>query len=838
MSGSAEPAEAAGSGAQLPSSSLPWHQIPKFEPGVTDLRTYTRKLEFLRDLWPPEHIQHLAPRAALQVEGVAFQKIARLKADKLRSADGVKYLVESLGGTWGRLDDEDRYDLFERALYTTKQYQDETNDSYLSRHDVAFDDLLSREVKLEEIRAYILLRQSSLAPEDRKKVIMDAGGKLEYDKAKKAIRLLGSRFFSDLQSGSRGVAKQKTYDINYTDEAEDIHHAWVPQEPEMDEDAIHQVLLEEHDEDAHFVQDFEEQILLTCQDSQELAACFSTYQEARDRLREKARSRGFWPLWGKDANSKGRGGGKKGKAGGPWNNNSSFAQRRKSLAERIANSNCRKCGQPGHWRRECPMNSAEKEKTNFTGLAETQSTEVIEPILTQDVIDTLPSDAIPIDVNDVQVGQNIHGLGECSLLEHFHWVDKGSDRGQVCHCLHVDGCGYGSFPNAVSGFNDVFITKLTSKLTTCCRNHFGPRTDAATASVSTSDPCPTVSTGAEPESSFSFSGVDCLFNCEETTGEAIIDTGASRAVIGEQRLKGMLDSLPDHLRKLTYRARTPGVVFKFGNSSKLTSRFAILLPRSEKGWIRVEVVPGQTPFLISNSILRGLRGIVDVEDQVLRLKVSGFPHRFKHFTAMSSIASRTYLTEELTFLEDETLRTHTTHWDIGAIHKPPGIRTLDEWGQIRAPSGKHPGKTFSEIFQNDQCYVGQMWNRRGVSSWVRSFQMYCRAMKKLEPSPDHFRLSQLPVAPKSKAQASSSPTPSEEWTHVSAVPESKVKEVKNPKGEHKRPILEEENKMKTEVNQERVGSLRAQIAIMQRELDRELHGQNSSQSSDQVLEGN
>ena len=30
-------AEAAGSGAsQLPTSALPWHQIPKFEPGTTD----------------------------------------------------------------------------------------------------------------------------------------------------------------------------------------------------------------------------------------------------------------------------------------------------------------------------------------------------------------------------------------------------------------------------------------------------------------------------------------------------------------------------------------------------------------------------------------------------------------------------------------------------------------------------------------------------------------------------------------------------------------------------------------------------------------------------------
>ena len=33
---------------------------------------------------------------------------------------------------WGHLEEEDRYDLFEKALYTTVQRPDETNDSYLA----------------------------------------------------------------------------------------------------------------------------------------------------------------------------------------------------------------------------------------------------------------------------------------------------------------------------------------------------------------------------------------------------------------------------------------------------------------------------------------------------------------------------------------------------------------------------------------------------------------------------------------------------------------------------------------------------------------------------------
>ena len=180
---------------------LPWAAIPKFIPGTTDVTEYSRKLEFLAAMWPKEHLSLLAPRAALQVEGTAFKKIANLPADKLKSSDesGVKLLVSTLGGSWGKTDLEAKHDVFEKALYGTVQKQDETNDSYLARHDVHFEELLSQNVTFEQVRAYILLRQSQLSAEDRKKIILELGGSLDYKKVCSSIRLLGSRFFADLQ---------------------------------------------------------------------------------------------------------------------------------------------------------------------------------------------------------------------------------------------------------------------------------------------------------------------------------------------------------------------------------------------------------------------------------------------------------------------------------------------------------------------------------------------------------------------------------------------------------------------------------------------------------------
>ena len=240
----------------------------------------------------------------------------------------------------------------EKALYTTVQRPDETNDSYLNRHDISFEELITKNVKLEEIRAYVMIRQSALPPDDRKKIIMDCQGKLVYRDARKSIKLLGSKFFQDLQGSGKSSSRTKTYDVNYTEEPEDMA-SFVAQDMEVDEDILIQSLVDEGDEDAHFIQDFEEQILLTCQDSPELSSCFVTYQEARERLKEKARGRGFWPIRpGVNAKGKGKHGGKKSKGGG------NMMMKRRSLAERIANSTCRKCGQPGQWRRECPLNNS------------------------------------------------------------------------------------------------------------------------------------------------------------------------------------------------------------------------------------------------------------------------------------------------------------------------------------------------------------------------------------------------------------------------------------------------------------------------------------------------
>eukprot|EP00434_Breviolum_minutum_P029259 symbB.v1.2.025879.t1/scaffold2545.1/size76554/2 len=335
---------------------LPWNQIPRFIPGTTNVQEYSAKMKFLASMWPSTHLDQLAPRAALMVEGTAFRKVSRIPPQKLKvnSVDGVAALVAAIGGSWGSTELEERYEYFEKALYGTIQRPDESHDSFLSRMEANFIELLARDTKLEEVQAYVLLRQSLLNSEDKKKILLEHGGNLRYDPVVKSFRLLGSRFFAELQ-GSKQQNRSKVYDVNLTenpepdfshgslDVPEKAFHAFADDPEEIDGDYLEAMVASE-DPDALVVQNFEQELEEFLQEVPGMHDAMTTYLEARQKLVQKKTSRGFWPIKGKSS-GKGRGFNFKGKGRGKG---------RDGLLQRIANSYCRLCNQKGHWKNECP----------------------------------------------------------------------------------------------------------------------------------------------------------------------------------------------------------------------------------------------------------------------------------------------------------------------------------------------------------------------------------------------------------------------------------------------------------------------------------------------------
>lgn len=293
--------------------------VPTFDPSRDDIDTWAKKVELLMHAWPDGKITELVTRLILGTSGSAFQKLQLHQSELLKNDRKViPKLVELLGGQWGRVPLEKAYECAEKALFRCQQRSDESNDSYLARADVMWSELLIKNMTLQQVQAYVVLRGSLLSAEDKKRVLVESGaendGKLSLDRVNRAVRMLGAGFFHELTSGKR-LTKQKVFDSqtmvmedDYEGEAQEP--TFVSEEVFPDDDYL-EALVTEGDDDASLVCEFESAAADLLQSDAEMAACYNAYVEARKRLADRFRSRGFWPL-----SNKGRGKGFKGRGKG------------------------------------------------------------------------------------------------------------------------------------------------------------------------------------------------------------------------------------------------------------------------------------------------------------------------------------------------------------------------------------------------------------------------------------------------------------------------------------------------------------------------------------------
>ena len=321
--------------------------IPTFDPASDSVEQWSQKIELLTKVWPEGKLAELATRIISNCRGSAFAKLQLQQKELLDgSVDRITKIAEIVGGQFGQVNLEQKFDIVEKALFRCSQKPDESADSYIARSEVVWTEMLMKKINMSEVQAYIVLRGSRLSMEDKKRVLVESGAErdgneLEMKKVAAAIRMLGSNFFQEYTSGKKDK-NLKTYDQHafgveeieeYVDET-----TWEP-EDNMEEESLEALAMD--DDDASMVLQFENALMDTVQEDKELATFYVSYQEARRRLLEKSRSRGFWPA----RNFKGFG--KKGKPKGGKGKS-------KGLAHRIANSSCRLCGQTGHWKAECP----------------------------------------------------------------------------------------------------------------------------------------------------------------------------------------------------------------------------------------------------------------------------------------------------------------------------------------------------------------------------------------------------------------------------------------------------------------------------------------------------
>ena len=172
--------------------------------------------------------------------------------------------------------------------------------SYTLRLQSAINDLGSK-VTIQPMHPFILLRQSCLYNEDKKRVLAMTGGELSVSKVEQAMRTLSTKVLL----GS-GEVKEKIYPANYVESNDDsrenddnmVNSTYYHVSTE-DEDALTAEVLDSLAqsgvEDALCVQQFAKDLEKMMQEIPEMHIAMVTYQEARQRIQDRSSSRGFWP---------------------------------------------------------------------------------------------------------------------------------------------------------------------------------------------------------------------------------------------------------------------------------------------------------------------------------------------------------------------------------------------------------------------------------------------------------------------------------------------------------------------------------------------------------------
>ena len=95
----------------------------------------------------------------------------------------------------------------------------------------------------------------------------------------------------------------------------------------------------------------------------------------------------------------------------------------------------------------------------------------------------------------------------------------------------------------------------------------------------------------------------------------VVDLGATKTVIGSNLVKGLLEGLSPVARKSVRRCPCH-ITSRFGNQGTLQSEYALAIPIHGL-WLKIAIVPGSTPFLLSNTLLRAIGAVIDTDKKTI-----------------------------------------------------------------------------------------------------------------------------------------------------------------------------------------------------------------------------
>lgn len=400
--------------------------------------------------------------------------------------------------------------------------------------------------------------------------------------------------------------KKKIYPANYVEsdnvETETspaptlVTSSWVEDE-ECDYETIN-YLAGTGDPDANIVQDFERDLEEAMQEIPDLQQAMVSYLEARQRITEKKKYRQFWPSQAGGKSSFKGFGKKRGKGGG-----------KASLLDRITKSFSKISGKKGHWKAECP--DREKEQAN-TVISMEEFENPPDELINHVIIEEMDREAL---VEQNHIPKPVFIESPCIEV--------------ACVAFHRDN------QHKIVHEKAKWVTTNLAKLQNYYAKRLNPKNHNKDCNNSQKGgPFDKHHRSSQNLANSEQTAPVCLMSSEgikegskilPMSGMAILDTGASRSVVGEDHIPWIMKQLPDRIRVMV-KERDSRVGFRFGNNQIEYSFKQLQIPLihgNQRVWILIEVVPRATPFLISIHTMKCLKAVIDLESGSCFLKSIG-----------------------------------------------------------------------------------------------------------------------------------------------------------------------------------------------------------------------
>ncbi|CAE8627158.1 unnamed protein product, partial [Polarella glacialis] len=305
-----------------------------------------------------------------ELKGDAKEAIDSLEVDDIVGPAGHLNILAKLDETFKPHMEKTMPRAFETAIYGKYRTREESFLKYISRVKAQFKDSSDEGVNLgENAEGYILFRFAQLEESDRNKLETWTEGCYDFNIVSKALLKLDK-----VQVKPRGP--KQYYQEDFYEYEPDDGNVFYEGEDCDDYDA-------EQDEDENFVYMTLDEMKDTYTE-EEINEIFASYQEMRKNIADKKLGRGFFQLKtggggkGKDkgfkgGKFKGKGGNGKGKGGDKDKDKEKMRVHVELLKLR---TKCVRCGQVGHWAKECQNRADSRGATTtttsspgFTGLS-------------------------------------------------------------------------------------------------------------------------------------------------------------------------------------------------------------------------------------------------------------------------------------------------------------------------------------------------------------------------------------------------------------------------------------------------------------------------------------